>query len=625
MFGLPAPLAQRAFCALGVLFLFSLFSISSHAQSFHETKLTANDGWAADRFGSSVSLSGDYLIAGSPGDDLEAGAAYIFKQHADGTWLQTAKLTASDRTNGDLFGEAVVLSSTHAIIGSRKNTDHGVESGSAYIFERQADESWIEVAKLTASDATASQRFGSAVSIVNGLALVGAPEAGGLAAPSGSAYLYEEQANGEWVEIAKLKAGDATPSDLFGFSFALSNERALISAYASDELGGSSGAVYVFEPTSDGTWTQIQKLIASDGTYGDLFGFGVAMEGDQVIIGAPGEQSRFISAGAAYTFERQPDGSWQETSKIISSDLEAWDNLGRQVSISDNLALVASAFDDDNGSTAGALYVYTKNENGHWAEREKVLASDGEPGDYFGWDIALNEGKIAIGAFSDDDLGGGAGAVYVYSPAFAVTSFTLINAHTNQPIPGYDPLSDGDIINVDELPTHKLSVRANAPELVESVLMKIRTRERVENNAPYALFGDLQGNYIGRTFRPNTYTISATAYSGNDLTGVQGATSSIQLTFIRGEESTSIVRQFNGYPNPFNPQTTLFFDLKEDTHIELKVFDMLGREVAVLVDDFLTAGSHQAIFEAGSLPSGVYYARLATSRDVETSKLTLMK
>ncbi|MFK7849196.1 MAG: T9SS type A sorting domain-containing protein [Rhodothermales bacterium] len=155
--------------------------------------------------------------------------------------------------------------------------------------------------------------------------------------------------------------------------------------------------------------------------------------------------------------------------------------------------------------------------------------------------------------------------------------------------------------------------------------MALRNRDRLENVWPFALFGDIYGDYVGRTFKAGTYVVSATPYSEDFRAGTKGPTASITIEFIDEDVAGSVVEELVGYPNPFNPQTTIFFELNQSAHVELKVYDMLGREVAVLLDNTLASGNHQAIFEATGLTSGVYYARLVASGDVVTQQLLLMK
>ncbi len=153
--------------------------------------MLASDGDAGDRFGYSVSISGDYAIVGAYLDNDNgsfSGSAYIF--HRDGTsWSQQAKLTASDGVTNDVFGFSVSVNGDYAIVGAFIDDDNGSNSGSAYIFKRDGT-NWHEQFKLTASDAAASDHFGTSVSISGDYAIVGANWDDDNGTNSGSAYIF---------------------------------------------------------------------------------------------------------------------------------------------------------------------------------------------------------------------------------------------------------------------------------------------------------------------------------------------------------------------------------------------------------------------------------------------------
>src|SRR5690554_1478701 len=115
-------------------------SWSSLKTAVQESQLLASDGAADDYFGISVSLSGNRALIGAPYDDnngIKSGSAYVFELQS-GSWVETAKLTANDGAAMDNFGWSVSLSGNRALIGARLDDDHGVNSGSAYVFELQS-------------------------------------------------------------------------------------------------------------------------------------------------------------------------------------------------------------------------------------------------------------------------------------------------------------------------------------------------------------------------------------------------------------------------------------------------------------------------------------------------------
>jgi len=92
-----------------------------------------------------------------------------------------------------------------------------------------------------------------------------------------------------------------------------------------------------------------------------------------------------------------------------------------------------------------------------------------------------------------------------------------------------------------------------------------------------------------------------------------------------GDELASSVTLAQNYPNPFNPSTNIQFDIDTSQQVRLSVFDMMGREVAILVNGVMPAGEHSARFEAGNLPGGAYLYRLSLGTHVESRIMTLVK
>jgi hypothetical protein len=149
-------------------------------------KLVAGDGVANDRFGFSVAISGDTLVAGARHGDSFRGAAYVFTRTGT-AWSEQAKLTAGDAVENGEFGISVDISGDTIVVGA----DSGDSSpGAAYVFVRSGA-TWSERAKLTASDGAADELFGSSVAIDGDTAVVGAPHH----APGGAAYVFTRGAD----------------------------------------------------------------------------------------------------------------------------------------------------------------------------------------------------------------------------------------------------------------------------------------------------------------------------------------------------------------------------------------------------------------------------------------------
>ncbi|MGK7933817.1 MAG: FG-GAP repeat protein [Microcystaceae cyanobacterium] len=207
-------------------------------------KLTAPDGAAGDQFGVSVSLSGNRALVGSIFDDDNgdgSGSAYLFDATM-GDFLR--KLTAPDGAASDRFGTSVSLDGNIALVGSPFDDDNASNSGSAYLFDVTTGNL---LQKLTAPDSAADDRFGTSVSLDGNIALVGSIFDDDNGNESGSAYLFDVT-TGNFLQ--KLTAPDGAASDQFGFSVSLSGNQALIGNPGDDDNGNGSGSAYVFTSQS---------------------------------------------------------------------------------------------------------------------------------------------------------------------------------------------------------------------------------------------------------------------------------------------------------------------------------------------------------------------------------------
>lgn len=386
-----------------------------------QDKLTASDAAGGDFLGYSVSIDGDYAIAGAYGDDdkgSESGSAYIFKR--SGTdWSEQDKLLATDGAGGDNFGECVSISGDYAIVGAALDVDDNGDSlGSAYVFERSG-ETWAHQPKLLAPDAADGDHFGSAVSINGDDAIIGASgDDSSTKTNAGSAYVFHRSETG-WSYQAKLIANDPDTSDYFGRAVSISGDYTIVGVESDDDNGTSSGSAYIFK-RSGTTWSQQDKLTADDATGGDHFGFSVSIDGDYALVGAYwDDHSGKNYAGSAYIFHRD-DTDWTQQDQLFASDAAENDWFGCSVSISGDYALVGSLGDSDGGSQSGSAYVF-KRSGSSWNEIDKLTADDADAYDNFGFSVALDGGYAMVGAPYDDDAGGLSGSAYIFVPEPSTT------------------------------------------------------------------------------------------------------------------------------------------------------------------------------------------------------------
>jgi len=374
----------------------------------YPVKLVADDGDSGDLFGRTVSISGKYAIAGALHGNGGRGSAYVFERSAT-DWIQQARLTASSPAVGDQFGCSVSISGDNAIVGADRNNYNGLWSGAAYIFERTGAE-WTQQDMLVPSDGRIGDRFGSAVSIDGSYAIVGSYWDDDNGNNSGSAYIFRRDADG-WVQEAKLTASDGAKDDWFGYAVSISGKYAVAGAVLDDDNGANRGSVYVFR-RSGSSWTQEAKLVAGEGNAHDEFGGSVCIEGNYAIVGATRDDGLGENAGAAYIFVRTGN-DWMQQARLVALDGADGENFGNSVSIDGNYAVIAANLDADMGQDSGSAYIFRR-EGQNWAQQAKLTAPDGDQNDYFGQGVSIDGSYVVIGAPYDDDNGENSGSAYIF-------------------------------------------------------------------------------------------------------------------------------------------------------------------------------------------------------------------
>jgi hypothetical protein len=364
-------------------------------------QLLAPDAAAVDLLGQDVAIDGDWAFVGRPGDDelaAESGAVDVFRRGGAG-WAHHQKLKASDAGFGDAFGFALALQGSTALVAAPHHSPGGVfDAGSVYVFEL-AGSVWSETQRLSAADAAPTAHFGFSVALDGARCIAGAKDDSGAGPSSGSAYVFERVA-GSFVESAKLTAVDAATGDAFGRSVDIEGDTLIVGAPGANVgVGSDHGAAYVFDFV--GAWTQADKLTANDAAPGDSFGWAVALEGARALVTATGHDHAASNAGAAFAFERVFN-AWTQTGELHAPDAVIGDAFGASACIDGALALVGATADDDLGFSSGCAWIL-RHDGSAWQPIGKLLALDGRLGDALGVSVALSSDTAVAGAVFRDD------------------------------------------------------------------------------------------------------------------------------------------------------------------------------------------------------------------------------
>jgi hypothetical protein len=408
--------------------------------------LRASDAQEGDFLGGSMAQT-ENLIAvaahledGGNGDPLiDAGAVYLYSRDEGGAenWGEIKTIRSSEIQADDFFGGvSLALSDQILVAGSYKENggpgDPLALAGAAYIFEKDAGgpDNWGQVKKLTPNDLQPGDEFGRFISLSGDILAVAAKwEDGGIGDPkpdSGAVYIFYRDQGGadNWGQVAKITAGDSQSDDWFGNAIDLQGSTLVVGALLEDggpgDPANSIGALYIFEKDQGGTdnWGEVKKFVGSDSQADDFFGNDFSLDGDYLAVGAvledggPGDP--IDRAGAVYVFERDLGGSnnWGERIKIVSSEPQDNDQFGFKIHLEGETLLVGSQFEDgglgDPLNKAGAMYLFERDEGGqnNWGEVAKLVASDMQADDELGHALSILGDTLAGAAHRED---GGAG------------------------------------------------------------------------------------------------------------------------------------------------------------------------------------------------------------------------
>jgi len=364
--------------------------------------LTHVDAAQADELGRSVAVDGNTMIAGAPIEDnlggQDAGSAHVFVQ-SGGSWQQEVKLRGLDTVAFDFFGQSLDIEGDTALIGAPGHDAAALGAGAAYVFRRLGT-NWAQQAKLLANEMGANDRFGEAVALDGGTAVIGAPQSNVITIDEGLAYVFTVD-GGAWSEQARLEATQTQMQDWFGSSVAICGETVVIGARFHDGVGGlNSGAAYVFV-RSGTSWSQEAQLLADDASVGDEFGYSVAVDGDTALVGAP----TGTGIGGAYVFERTGT-TWTQARKLIEPGAN---RFGGAVELVGDRAAIARRNDLFG---PGSVFLYDRlvePASVRWVLRNELTGSHG-----FGKAIGFSGELLGVGLPALDVQANDSGAVSVF-------------------------------------------------------------------------------------------------------------------------------------------------------------------------------------------------------------------
>lgn len=361
-------------------------------------RLNSGAGYQGTKLGLSLTSSGNYLLAGAPGDYhpggfSRAGSIRLLKK-INGTWTPYHTIYSGNPASQAEFGYSVDMTGNNIISGSPN-----LGSGRAHIYTLTDTGGTVSVtipALLTDVFGSNGDQFGYSVSITGDFASAGAPAYG--ADNKGRVYTYKRIGN-LWVPMPALTAPDALANDRFGQSISSSGQYMAIGApYA--EVNGltDKGKVYIYKLNQAATsWEYLTTLIEphqEDSTY---FGIEVCMRGDTLLIGQCGFHLADNVIGRVYIYVRNETG-WVLQATLSAPGQSKDDSFGRSVAFEDNTIVVGAhtaVVNDIVGK--GKAYVYRHDGTG-WKLASSLTSSGGNEMEGYGFAVSIIGGEIMVGA-----------------------------------------------------------------------------------------------------------------------------------------------------------------------------------------------------------------------------------
>jgi Ca2+-binding RTX toxin-like protein len=375
----------------------------------HAAELTDPAAVAGARFGTSVAIDGDTLVAGAPFDG--SGAAHVFERDpATGLWTYVQELRPPGRGTlpGDWTGWSVAIHGNTIAVGSPK-FDDGVERGAVHVFDRTAEGEWEFVRRLVVHGPIADgDAVGHSVAVDSHWVVAGAP------GEDGTGVVHAWSRSG-WIH-QELPVANVEPGARLGASVAIDGDVILAGASHDDAGGNARGSahLYLFDTSAmnpaDWKWGYYQELTAPADDH-DHFGWSIALDGPRIAVGAPGRNLAALDEGAVYLFS--PAGAtWSLARVLVAPDTDQDASLGHSVAIEGDEVFAGAPGDDSRGALSGAVSVF---DFASGLRLDELTDPYGAPSDNLGASVAVDGGVVVGGAPMDDGIAENAGAAHVFA------------------------------------------------------------------------------------------------------------------------------------------------------------------------------------------------------------------
>ena len=341
---------------------------------------------------------------------------WVFRAGITGNLAFEQRLVAPGQTSD--FGTSLDIDGDLVVVGDLGDSDLNANA-TARVFRRSGS-TWSLEATLPPGGIPPYNGYGSSVAISGGTVVAAAPWTG---TNHGLVYVFSNE-SGSWQQVAVLSSANPQPNDLFGADVDIDGNTLVVGA------PGTRAGAWIFQRNLTPTF-QLAFTFSEDGAVApgpqpggqNLTGFGrsVAIDGSTILVGRPLDALMGSNAGAISVFERPGVGlPWSFAADNVASDGAPGEFFGAELAISGDRALVGAPYDQ----AVGSVYVLRRNLLGSWEQETKLVPGSGDANDLFGISVALDGPRMAFGAPQNSDAGSWAGTTYtlVAPPVFPLAT-----------------------------------------------------------------------------------------------------------------------------------------------------------------------------------------------------------
>ncbi|SDX27918.1 T9SS type A sorting domain-containing protein [Aequorivita viscosa] len=395
-----------------MLILACLFGITSANAQFTQTsKIVSENREGRAEYGTSVALKENFAIVGASRENGASGAAYIYSKDTQGTWAYTQTLSADDSNEGAEYGGGVKFSDDYLVVAAgRADVNGTIRAGALYVYDYQ-NNSWEFSTKIVASDLSGDAKLAmnpTSLDVEGNTIIAGAP---GEDSWTGSVYVFTK-VDGVWEETQKIMSPDPLANDIFGIGVSISGDQLLVGAQG---VNDRVGVAYLYIKNASGLWEYNQTIAASNGEVEDYFGSSVTIQDDKIVVGAYGTD---LEVGTAYIFEKNTEGTFEEVQILNANPSTDRVQFGWATAINEDYIAVTAPH--IYGNEVAEVYFYKKDADGTWIEDQIIQGDDTVGEDFYGWSIAMFNNEMIVGAprvdfdANGDNEMGDAGAAYIF-------------------------------------------------------------------------------------------------------------------------------------------------------------------------------------------------------------------